>query len=60
MNKLLKQGETVFLGVVRKTGDIEKKEKEKKGKRNVGRIGAVKDLVKDGPKKDFASVAEFR
>ena len=26
----------------------------------MGRIGAVKDLAKDGPKKDFASVAEFR
>ena len=60
MNKMLKKGETVFLGVVRRTGDIERKEKERKGKRNVGRIGAVKDLAKDGPKKDFASVAEFR
>ena len=32
MNKMLKKGETVFLGVVRRTGDIEKKKKKEKGK----------------------------
>ena len=55
MNKLAKRGETVFLAVVRHTGEMRRKQ---------GRLSAVKShraqLQKEGPKRDFATVEQRR
>ena len=60
MNRLLRNGETVFLGVVRRSEEVNVAEK-KKSKKKMGRMGAVQSTKhSDGPKKDFATVSEFR
>ena len=61
INKILKKGEQVFLGVVRRVEGVDLEKKKRQEKRNVGRLGAVGSTRdSEGPKKDFASVAEFR
>jgi hypothetical protein len=60
MNKLLKKGTPMFLAVVRNVGEIGAKEKKKEKKRAKGKMSAVSKLDKDGPRKDFASVEQFR
>ena len=60
MNRLLRNGETVFLGVVRRSEEVNVAVK-KNSKKKKGRMGAVQSTKhSDGPKKDFATVAEFR
>ena len=58
MNRLCKNGETVFLAVVRRVEGEQKRNRQEKGKRR-GKMNAVR-LDGDGPRKDFATVEQFR
>ena len=53
-NKLVKAGESMFLAVVKRVGDVEVREKKRQG----GRLNAVR-VESSGPRKDFATVSQF-
>ena len=55
-NKMLKNGEQVLLAVVKRVGDVEQRSRN----RRTGRMGAVRVDSESGPRKDFATVEEFR